>query len=80
MEYKYDINEIIESLNFTEYENKDAVKETLCFVVDTLTEQIKNSQKEMDYEERISHNWNNYESAKAVRNFCQSFLNKLGVT
>ena len=80
MEYKYNINEIIESLNFTEYENKDAVKETLCFVVDTLTEQIKNSQKEMDYEERISHNWNDYESAKSVRNFCQSFLNKLGVT
>ena len=80
MKCRYNINELIESLDYTKaYVNKDAMKEMLCFVVDTLTTQVKISQNEMDYEERLSHNWNDYEAAKAVRNFCQSFLSELGV-
>lgn len=80
MKYKYNINELIESLDFTkDYANIDAMKEVLCFIVETLTTQIKISQNEMDYEERLSHNWNDYESAKAVRDFCQSFLCDLGI-
>ena len=80
MKCKYNIKELIESLDFTkDYVNNDAMKETLNFIVDTLTTQVKISQNEMDYEERFSHNWNDYEAAKAVRNFCQSFLNDLGV-
>jgi hypothetical protein len=80
MKCKYNIKELIESLDFTkDYVNNYAMKETLNFIVDTLTTQVKISQNEMDYEERLSHNWNDYEVAKAVRNFCQSFLNDLGV-
>ena len=80
MKCRYNINELIESLDYTkDYVNKDAMKEMLCFVVDTLTTQVKISQNEMDYEERLSHNWNDYEAAIAVRNFCQSFLSELGV-
>ena len=80
MKCRYNIKELIESLDFTkDYVNKDAMKETLSFIVDTLTTQVKVSQNEMDYEERLSHNWNDYEAEKAVRNFFQSFLNDLGV-
>lgn len=76
----YNINEVIESLDFSkDYKNRDAVKEVLCFIVEALTTQVKISQNEMDYEERLSHNWNDYESAKAVRNFCQSLLFNLGI-
>ena len=79
MKCKYNIAEVIGSLEFAkDYDNRDAVKETLCFIVDALNTQIKVSQNEMDYEERFSHNWNDYEAAKAVRNFCQSLLCDLG--
>lgn len=79
MKCRYNINELIESLDFTDYENADPLKETLCFVVKTLTTQAKISQDTMDYEERLSHNWNDYDSARAVRDFCQSFLRDLGI-
>lgn len=80
MKCRYDIKELIESLDFTkDYANKDAMKETLCYIVDRLNTQVKISQNEMDYEERLSHNWNDYEAAKAVRNFCQSLLCDLGI-
>lgn len=80
MKCRYNINEIIDSLNFAkDYENKDAMKETLCFVIETLTTQAEISQEEMDYEERFSHNWEDYASAKGVRDFCQSFLCNLGI-
>lgn len=80
MKCRYNIKEVIESLNSTkDYANKDAMEEMLNFIVDTLTTQVKVSQNEMIYEEKFSHNWNDYEAAKAVRNFCQSFLNDLGV-
>ena len=81
MKFKYNIEDIIESLKFANhYENRDAVKETLCFIVDTLKTQVKISQNEMNYEERLSHNWSDYEAARAVRNFCQSLLYDLGIT
>jgi len=81
MKCRYNINELIESLDFTkDYVNRDAMKETLCFIVDYLKTQIEISQNEMNYEERLSHNWSDYESAKAVRDFCQSFLCDLGIT
>lgn len=80
MKCRYNIKELIESLDFTkDYVNKDAMKETLCYIVDRLNTQVKISQNEMDYEERLSHNWNDYEAAKAVRNFCQSLLCDLGI-
>lgn len=81
MKCRYNINELIESLDFTkDYANRDAMKEILCFIVDYLKTQIEISQNEMNYEERLSHNWSDYESAKAVRNFCQSLLCDLGIT
>lgn len=80
MKCRYNINELIESLDYTnDYANRDAMKEMLCFIVDTLTTQVEISQNEMDYEERLYHNWSDYEAAKAVRNFCQWFLSELGV-
>lgn len=80
MKCKYNIKEVIESLDFAnDYENKDAVKEVLCFIVEELTTQAKVSQAEMDYEERISHNWTDYAHAKALRDFCLSLLCDLGV-
>jgi hypothetical protein len=70
----------IESLDFTkDYVNKDAMKETLCYIVEKLKLQVQISQNEMNYEERFSHNWGDYEAARAVRNFCQEFLNDLGI-
>lgn len=81
MKCRYNINELIESLDFAkDYANRDAMKETLCFMVDYLKTQIEISQNEMSYEERFSHNWSDYESAKAVRDFCQSLLCDLGIT
>lgn len=80
MKCRYNIEELIESLDYTkDYVNRDAMKEMLCFIVDTLNTQIKISQNEMNYEERLSHNWNDYEAARAVRNFCQLLLSELGI-
>lgn len=80
MECRYKITELIESLDFTkDYVNRDAMKETLQYIVNKLNTQIEISQNEMNYEERLSHNWNDYEAARAVRNFCQEFLSELGI-
>lgn len=80
MRCRYNINELIESLDYTkDYANKDAMKETLYYIVDRLNTQIEISQNEMNYEERLSHNWNDYEAARAVKNFCQSLLSELGI-
>lgn len=81
MKCRYEIMGLIESLDFTkDYVNRDAMKETLCYIVERLKSQVEASQNEMNYEERLSHNWSDYEAAKAVRNFCQSLLYDLGVT
>ena len=80
MNCRYNIKEVIESLYCArDYENRDAVQETLQYIVDRLNTQIEVSQNEMNYEERFSHNWNDYEAAKAVKNFCQEFLRELGI-
>lgn len=73
MNRKYNVNNLIKSGNI------DDMKEALRFVVGTLTTQVEISQNEMNYEERFSHNWNDYEAAKAVRDFCKSFLCDLGI-
>ena len=81
MNCRYNIKEVIESLDFAKnYGNREAVQETLQYIVDRLNMQIKISQNEMNYEERFSHNWSDYEAAKAVRNFCQELLRELGIT
>lgn len=73
MNRKYNVNNLIKSGNI------DGMKEALGFVVGTLTTQVEISQNEMNYEERFSHNWSDYEAAKAVRDFCKSFLCDLGI-
>ena len=80
MNCKYNIKEVIKSLDYArDYENRDAVQETLQYIVDRLNTQIEIFQNEMNYAERISHNWSDYEAARAVRNFCQEFLSELGI-
>jgi hypothetical protein len=73
MNRKYNVNNLIKSGNI------DDMKEALGFVVGTLTTQVEISQNEMNYEERFSHNWSDYGAAKAVRDFCKSFLCDLGI-
>ena len=79
---KYIMSEVMEAVDIANandlYANKDAISEVLHFIVYTLQTQAKIAQEEMDYEEKLSHNWSDYSVAKGIRDFSIGMLNALG--